>query len=69
MAPAQGCVIINEGKPMEQELSREFLRVVEEAAIAAARTMGMGNQELSDRAAVETMRQVLDTIPVNGGNS
>jgi fructose-1,6-bisphosphatase II len=66
MAPVQGCVIINEGKPMEQELSREFLRVVEEAAIAAARTMGMGNQDLSDRAAVETMRQVLDTIPVNG---
>jgi fructose-1,6-bisphosphatase II len=51
---------------MEQELSREFLNVVEEAAIAAARTMGMGKAELSDQAAVEVMRRILGSIPMNG---
>src|SRR5215469_13625821 len=48
------------------ELSLEILRVVEEAAIASARTMGMGDREGSDRAAVEAMRRCLDTIPVAG---
>jgi fructose-1,6-bisphosphatase class II len=48
------------------ELSLEILRVVEEAAIASARTMGMGDREGSDRAAVEAMRRCLDTIPIDG---
>jgi len=48
------------------ELSLEILRVVEEAAIASARTMGMGDREGSDRAAVEAMRHCLDTIPIDG---
>ena len=48
------------------DLSTELMRVVEEAAIASARTMGMGNGEESDRAAVEAMRHCLDTIAING---
>jgi fructose-1,6-bisphosphatase class II len=48
------------------ELSLEILRVVEEAAIASARTMGMGDREGSDRAAVEAMRRCLDTTPIDG---
>jgi fructose-1,6-bisphosphatase II len=51
---------------MEQDLSREFLKVVEEAAIASARTMGFGERKVSDHAAVEAMRKVMDTIPMNG---
>ena len=51
---------------MEQDLSREFLKVVEEAAIASARTMGFGERKVSDHAAVQAMRQVMDTIPMNG---
>ncbi len=51
---------------MEGELSLEFARVVEEAAIDAARTMGRGDHHLADRAAVEAMRRVLDTVPVAG---
>ena len=43
-----------------EELSLEFVRVVEEAAIAAARTMGRGDRHGSDQAAVEAMRHVLD---------
>lgn len=48
------------------DLSLEMLRVVEEAAIAASRTMGMGDPNGSDQAAVESMRRSLDTIAIDG---
>src|SRR6516165_579040 len=48
------------------DLSLEMLRVVEEAAIAASRTMGMGDPNTSDQAAVESMRRSLDTIAIDG---
>jgi fructose-1,6-bisphosphatase class II len=50
----------------EKELALEFLRVVEAAAIAAARTMGQGERKYSDHVAVEAMREVLDTVPIRG---
>ncbi len=48
------------------DLSLEVLRVVEEAALASARTMGMGDPNASDQAAVESMRRSLDTLPIQG---
>lgn len=51
---------------MENETALEFVRAVEEAAISAARTMGQGDPHLSDQAAVESMRQVLETVPIAG---
>ena len=48
------------------DLSLEMLRVVEEAAISSARTMGMGDGKLSDQAAVEAMRRCLDTLAIEG---
>src|SRR6267154_60420 len=48
------------------DLSLEMLRVVEDAAIASARTMGMGDAKASDHAAVESMRRCLDTIALDG---
>ncbi len=51
---------------MEFELSLEFVRVVEEAAVDAARTMGRGDRHLADQAAVQAMRRVLVTVPVAG---
>jgi fructose-1,6-bisphosphatase class II len=51
---------------IEQSLAREFLRVVEEAAIAAARTMGQGERRLSDEVAVEAMRTAMDSLPMRG---
>src|SRR5689334_15884655 len=48
------------------DLSLEMLRVVEEAAIASARTMGMGDANLADQAAVESMRRCLDTLAIEG---
>ena len=51
---------------MERELSREFLKVVEEAAIAAARLMGTGDRNRADKVAVEAMRKVMDSVPMQG---
>jgi fructose-1,6-bisphosphatase class II len=51
---------------MTSDLSLEFLRVVEQAAIACAHTMGQGNGHKSDQAAVEAMRQCLDSVPIDG---
>ena len=48
------------------DLSLELLRVVEGAAIASARTMGMGDANLADQAAVESMRRCLDTLAIEG---
>src|SRR3954468_19834465 len=48
------------------DLSLEMLRVVEDAAIASARTMGMGDGKASDQAAVESMRRCLDTLAIQG---
>jgi fructose-1,6-bisphosphatase II / sedoheptulose-1,7-bisphosphatase len=50
----------------ESQLSREFLRVVEEAAVAAARTMGQGDRKGSDRVAVEAMRKAMDSLAMRG---
>jgi fructose-1,6-bisphosphatase class II len=51
---------------MDSDLSLEFLRVVEQAAIACAHTMGQGDRHGSDQVAVEAMRKVMDTVPIDG---
>ena len=51
---------------MEIQLSLEFLRVVEQAAVAAARTMGLGDRHKADDVAVEAMRKVMDTVRMDG---
>jgi len=51
---------------VESQLSREFLGVVERAAIAAAHTMGQGDRHESDRVAVESMRKAMDSLPMRG---
>ena len=51
---------------MDSDLSLDFLRVVEQAAIACAHTMGQGDRHKSDDVAVETMRKVMDTVPIDG---
>jgi fructose-1,6-bisphosphatase II len=51
---------------MEGSLSGEFLRVVEQAAIACARSIGHGDRKGSDRLAVESMRRTLEHLPIDG---
>src|SRR5437763_10540139 len=51
---------------LEFELALEFLRVVENAAIAAAKTMGQGDRKRADHVAVEAMRRTMDTVHMQG---
>jgi fructose-1,6-bisphosphatase class II len=51
---------------VNSDLSLDFLRVVEQAAIACAHTMGQGDAHKSDAAAVEAMREALDTVMIDG---
>jgi len=51
---------------MDSDLSLEFLRVVEQAAIACAHTMGQGDRHRSDQVAVEAMRRTMDNVPIDG---
>ena len=51
---------------MENKLSLEFLRVVEQAAIASAHTMGLGDRHKADQMAVEAMRREMDTVGMDG---
>jgi fructose-1,6-bisphosphatase II len=51
---------------MEEQLSLEFLRVVENAAMAAARTMGFGDRHKADEMAVEAMRKTMDAVEMDG---
>jgi fructose-1,6-bisphosphatase II / sedoheptulose-1,7-bisphosphatase len=54
------------GENIESDLAPKFIRVVENAAVACARTMGRGERELSDKVAVESMRRTMDSIPMHG---
>ena len=51
---------------VDQQLAFELARVVEEAAVAAARTMGQGDRPGSDHAAVQAMRQAFEDVPIAG---
>jgi fructose-1,6-bisphosphatase II len=55
---------------MEQRIGRnlalELVRVTEAAALTAGRWMGRGQKEAADQAAVDAMRMVLNTIPMDG---
>ncbi len=51
---------------LDQLLEQDFIRVTEQAAIAAAKTMGFGNRRHSDQVAVEAMRREMDSLPMTG---
>ncbi|PKM47943.1 MAG: fructose-bisphosphatase class II [Firmicutes bacterium HGW-Firmicutes-8] len=51
---------------MIRELTMEFARVTEAAAIAAARWMGRGDKDAADDAAVVAMRAVFSTVQIDG---
>jgi fructose-1,6-bisphosphatase II len=50
----------------DRNLAMELVRVTEAAALAAARWMGRGDKEGADGAAVDAMRVVLGTVPMDG---
>jgi fructose-1,6-bisphosphatase II len=50
----------------ERNLALELVRVTEAAALAAGRFMGRGDKEGGDRAAVDAMRLVLNSVEMDG---
>jgi fructose-1,6-bisphosphatase II len=50
----------------DRNLALELVRTTEAAALAAARWMGRGDKEGADGAAVDAMRIILETVPMDG---
>jgi fructose-1,6-bisphosphatase II / sedoheptulose-1,7-bisphosphatase len=54
------------GGKLDRSLLLEIARVTEQAAIAAARLRGRGDEEAADQAAVDAMRRELNKLPIRG---
>jgi fructose-1,6-bisphosphatase II len=50
----------------ERNLALELVRVTESAALSCARMIGRGDKEAADQAAVDGMRVMLDSVPMDG---
>ncbi len=50
----------------DRNLALDVLRVTEAAALAAARWIGRGDSKAADQAAVDAMRLMLDSVPMQG---
>ena len=51
---------------LDRQLTMEMARVVEAAAVAAARERGKGDEKKADQVAVDAMRRELNNLPING---
>ncbi|MBP2297896.1 class II fructose-bisphosphatase [Azospirillum picis] len=51
---------------MDRNLALEAVRVTEAAALSASLLMGRGDEKLADQAAVDAMRQALNTLFIDG---
>jgi len=51
---------------MDRNLALEAVRVTEAAALAASRWMGRGDEKAADQAAVDAMRQALNSLAIDG---
>ena len=51
---------------MARNLAFELVRATEAAALASARVMGRGDDQLADEVAVEAMRNALNGIDIDG---
>jgi fructose-1,6-bisphosphatase II len=54
------------GSKPDRNLALELVRVTEAAALAAARWVGRGEKEEADGAAVDAMRLLMNTVPMDG---
>ena len=50
----------------DRNLALELIRVTETAALAAAPWVGRGQKDLADKAAVEAMRKMINTVDMSG---
>src|SRR6202166_2781439 len=51
---------------MDRNLALEAVRVTEVAALSASRLMGRGDEKAADQAAVDAMRQALNSLNIDG---
>src|SRR5207244_4090777 len=51
---------------MDRNLALEAVRVSEAAALSASRLMGRGDEKAADQAAVDAMRQALNSLNIAG---
>ncbi len=51
---------------MDRELSMEFVRVTEAAAVACGKLVGKGDKNGADGLAVDAMRKAFDTVSISG---
>jgi len=51
---------------LPSSLALELARVTEAGAIAAARWLGRGDKNAADKAAVDAMRDALESCPISG---
>ncbi len=51
---------------MTREITLEFVRVTEAAALKSSRWMGKGDKKAADKAATDAMRGMLDLVNING---
>ena len=51
---------------LDRMLTMEMARVVEAAAVAAARQRGQGDEKKADQVAVDAMRNELNNLPISG---
>ena len=57
---------VRSGSKPDRNLALDLVRVTEAAALAAGRWVGLGDKESADQAAVDAMRLLLDTVPMDG---
>jgi len=57
---------VAEASRMDRNLALEAVRVTEAAALSASRLMGRGDEKAADQAAVDAMRQALNSLSIEG---
>lgn len=57
---------LDESFSMDRNLALEAVRVTEAAALAASKTVGRGDEKAADRAAVDAMRDALNSLDIRG---
>ncbi len=57
---------LDESYTMDRNFALEAIRVTESAALAASKWMGLGEEKEADRAAVNAMRETLNTLSIDG---
>ena len=53
-------------RQMDRNLALEVVRVTEAAALSASLLIGRGDEKLADQAAVDAMRQALNSLAIDG---